>query len=87
MKTLIFEGAGWAGADISKATDVTNCRIRTCLRNNSGRVIYLEILCYHFENPKTTPEWAKGFDYGKLVVSESKKLTAKQWNEFLQQNR
>ncbi len=28
-------------------------------------------------------EEAKGFDYGKLVVSESKKLTAKQWNEFI----
>lgn len=43
MKTLIFEGAGWAGADSSKATNVGNCRIRTKLRNRAGRVIYLEL--------------------------------------------
>lgn len=69
MKTLIFEGAGWADADTSKATDVTNCRIRTRLQNNSGRVIYLEILCCHFENPKTTPEWAKGMNYTAYIDS------------------
>ncbi len=69
MKTLIFEGAGWEGADISKATDVGNCRIRTRLRNNSGRVIYLEIICCRFENPKVTPEWAKGFNYGAYIDS------------------
>ena len=28
MKTLYFEGAGWSGATISKAT-IGNCRIRT----------------------------------------------------------
>jgi hypothetical protein len=43
MKTLVFEGAGWAEADTSKSTDVGNCRIRTRLRNNKGRVIYLEM--------------------------------------------
>ncbi len=69
MKTLIFEGAGWADADTSKATDVGNCRIRTRLRNNSGRVVYLEILCCHFENPKTTPEWAKGMNYTAYIDS------------------
>lgn len=69
MKTLIFEGVGWADADTSKATDVTNCRIRTKLRNNSGRVIYLEMTCCHFENPKVMPEWAKGFDYGAYIDS------------------
>jgi len=69
MKTLIFEGAGWADADISKATDVGNCRIRTRLRNNSGRVIYLEIICCRFENPKVTPEWAKGFNYEAYIDS------------------
>jgi len=63
MKTLIFEGAGWADADTSKATDVGNCRIRTRLRNNSGRVIYLEMGCCHFENPKFAPEYAKGLNY------------------------
>lgn len=69
MKNLIFEGAGWADADTSKATDVGNCRIRTRLRNNSGRIIYLEIICCHFENPKVMPEWAKGFDYGAYIDS------------------
>jgi hypothetical protein len=67
MKTLIFEGAGWKGADTSKATDVTNCRIRTRLRNNGGRVIYLEMGCCHFENPKFTPEYAKGLNYATHI--------------------
>ena len=67
MKTLIFEGAGWADADTSKATDVGNCRIRTRLRNNSGRVIYLEMGCCHFENPKFTPEYAKGLNYATHI--------------------
>ena len=67
MKTLIFEGAGWADADTSKATDVGNCRIRTRLRNNSGRVIYLEMGCCHFENPKFTPEYAKGLNYATYI--------------------
>ena len=44
MKTLVFEGAGWAGADTSKRTDVTNCRIRTRIKNREGRIIYLEML-------------------------------------------
>jgi len=66
-KTLIFEGAGWADADISKATDVGNCRIRTRLRNNSGRVIYLEMGCCHFENPKITPKYAKGLNYATHI--------------------
>ena len=67
MKTLIFEGAGWTDADTSKATDVTNCRIRTRLRNNSGRVIYLEMGCCHFENPKYAPEYAKGLNYATHI--------------------
>lgn len=63
MKTLIFEGAGWIDADTSKATDVGNCRIRTRLRNNSGRVIYLEMGCCHFDNPKYAPAYAKNLNY------------------------
>lgn len=42
MKTLYFEGAGWSGADISKAT-VGNCRIRTAFHLDDGRAVYLEI--------------------------------------------
>lgn len=67
MKTLIFEGAGWADADTSKATDVGNCRIRTRLRNNSGRVIYLEMGCCHFENPKFAPAYAKNLNYATHI--------------------
>lgn len=43
MKTLYFEGAGWSGADISKAT-VGNCRIRTAFHLKDGRAVYLEII-------------------------------------------
>ncbi|NLM60299.1 MAG: hypothetical protein GX194_14550 [Clostridium sp.] len=67
MKTLIFEGVGWADADTSKATDVTNCRIRTRLRNNSGRVIYLEMGCCHFDNPKHAPAYAKNLNYATHI--------------------
>ena len=28
-KLIKFEGAGWASADTSKATDMKNCRVRT----------------------------------------------------------
>lgn len=42
MKTLYFEGAGWSGADISKAT-IGNCRIRTAFHLDNGRRVYLEI--------------------------------------------
>lgn len=69
MKTLLFEGVGWADADISKATDVGNCRIRTRLRNNVGRVIYLEILCCHFENKNIMPKWMGSYNYGAIIDS------------------
>ena len=42
MKTLYFEGAGMAEADVSKAT-VGNCRIRTAFHLDDGRAVYLEI--------------------------------------------
>lgn len=42
MKTLYFEGAGWSGADISRAT-IGNCRIRTAFHLDDGRAVYLEI--------------------------------------------
>lgn len=44
MKTLYFEGAGWSGADSSKAT-IGNCRIRTAFHLTDGRGVYLEIVC------------------------------------------
>jgi hypothetical protein len=43
MKTLFFEGAGWAEADTSKATDLQNCRIRTAF-SVGGKVYYLECM-------------------------------------------
>ncbi len=45
-KILNFEGAGWAGADSSKATNLTNCRIRTTFVNDLGKKIYLELGVY-----------------------------------------
>lgn len=42
-KILYFEGAGWSGADISKAT-IGNCRIRTAFHLDDGRSVYLEII-------------------------------------------
>lgn len=42
-KTLYFEGVGWSGADISKAT-IGNCRIRTAFHLDDGQAVYLEII-------------------------------------------
>ena len=42
-RILYFEGAGWEGADSSRATDLGNCRIRTRIKNKDGRIIYLEM--------------------------------------------
>lgn len=42
MKILYFEGAGWSGADIGKAT-IGNCRIRTAFHLDNGRAVYLGI--------------------------------------------
>lgn len=57
-KTIKFEGAGWAGADTSKATDMKNCRVRTTFINDRGQKIYLEIGCV--DNRKRT---SKARDY------------------------
>ena len=59
MKTLIFEGAGW---DKAEHNGVGNCRIRTRIRNNDGRVIYLEMGGTKFSG-KVIPSWAKDFDF------------------------
>ena len=40
MKTLRFETAGMSGTN---KADVENCRLRTRIENNKGRLIYLEI--------------------------------------------
>nr|WP_325241674.1 hypothetical protein [uncultured Oscillibacter sp.] len=42
MKTLYFEGAGWSGVDVSKAT-IGNCRTRTAFRLDDSRAVYLEL--------------------------------------------
>jgi len=52
--TLIFDGAG------SEMFEVGNCRIRTRIRNNEGRLIYLEI--NGFQNTNRTPNYAKGLN-------------------------
>lgn len=66
-KTLYFEGAGWFGADISKATDMKNCRVRTAFTNNKGKKIYLEFTAC--EVTKNMTPRAQGFKYAGFVDS------------------
>lgn len=64
MKTLYFEGAGWEGADVSKAT-VGNCRIRTAFHLDNGKAVYLEIL--GSEVNKRMAKRFQGFKYAGYV--------------------
>lgn len=64
MKTLYFEGAGWSGADISKAT-VGNCRIRTAFHLKSGQAVYLELSAC--EVGKKSPARLQGYKYAGFV--------------------
>ena len=57
-KVLYFEGAGWSGADISKAT-VGNCRIRTAFHLDNGKAVYLEIIAS--TSTKTNPPYYTGW--------------------------
>ncbi|MBQ3215564.1 MAG: hypothetical protein IJB11_05535 [Oscillospiraceae bacterium] len=63
-KVLYFEGAGWSGADISKAT-VGNCRIRTAFHLDDGRAVYLEIIAC--ETTKNSPAAWRHFKYAGFV--------------------
>lgn len=63
-RTLYFEGAGWSGADISKAT-VGNCRIRTAFHLDDGRKVYLEIIAS--EVTKSSPASCSGLRYAGWV--------------------
>jgi hypothetical protein len=64
-KTLIFEGAGCTGTG---TTEVPNCRIRTRIRNNSGRLIYLEMGCCHFDKKtRIIPKYAEGLEYATHI--------------------
>lgn len=63
-KVLYFEGAGWSGADISKAT-VGNCRIRTTFHLDDGRAVYLEIS--GFERTKHSPRGIYEWQYTGFV--------------------
>ena len=64
MKKLYFEGAGWSGADLSKAT-VGNCRIRTAFHLDDGRAVDLEIL--GSEVSKNSAKAAQAFKYAGFV--------------------
>lgn len=66
MKTLYFEGAGWSGADISKAT-IGNCRIRTAFSLDDGRKVYLELS--GTERKKTSPKDLYKWQYTGFVNS------------------
>lgn len=61
-KVIKFEGAGWEGADTSKATDMLNCRVRTTFINDLGKEIYLEIGCYDNRKRTSQGRWHYGFD-------------------------
>ena len=65
-KTLFFEGAGWSGADSSKAT-VGNCRIRTAFHTADGKMIYCELTCIS----KTGTHWDPRYT-GKRLGSTGK---------------
>ena len=56
MKTLVFEGAGCSNTG---GNDVTNCRLRTRIENNKGRIIYLEIGGH--ETHKYSPGYMKNY--------------------------
>lgn len=58
LKTLVFEGAGCLGTGTQ---EVPNCRIRTRIKNNEGRLIYLELGGVKFEGKKA-PQSEKGFN-------------------------
>ena len=57
--SLVFDGAGWADASSSKATDIGNCRIRTTLINDAGKRWFVEIV--GFEVTKYSHPNAKAF--------------------------
>lgn len=66
MSTLIFEGAGWD--DTSVTSGVGNCRIRTRLRNDVGRIIFLE-MGGNVWRGKKVPDIAKGLNvYGYITA-------------------
>lgn len=60
-KLIKFEGAGWAGADTSKDTDMLNCRVRTTFINDKGHEIYLEVGYYDNTGRTSQTKWHYGF--------------------------
>jgi len=62
MKTLTFEGAGYAKA---AHNGVGNCRIRTTFKNKFGREIYLE-LTGHAPH-KYSPDYMKNYNFAGFV--------------------
>lgn len=72
-RTLYFEGAGWSGADISKAT-IGNCRIRTAFHLDDGRAVYLEIIGSErtkHSSPEMFPWQYTGFvDYCHYITDD-----------------
>jgi hypothetical protein len=64
MNTLIFEGAGWEKAESSIKSGVGNCRIRTRIRNNDGRMIYLEMGCMDYSKKHKSKIPLQFRDYG-----------------------
>ena len=56
-QVLLFEGAGMSNTG---GNDVTNCRLRTRIKNNADRVIYLEITGH--PRSKYSPAYAGNYE-------------------------
>jgi hypothetical protein len=65
--SLVFDGAGWADASSSKATDIGNCRIRTTLINDTGEQWFVEIV---------------GFEVTKFSHPNAKACEVAGWLDF-----
>ena len=69
-KVLYFEGAGWADADTSKATNVENCRIRTAFTNDEGKKIYLEMGAAPIYNKKQIVKYWLYIDFAFYITDD-----------------
>ena len=69
-KILYFEGAGWSGADISKAT-IGNCRIRTAFHLDNGKSVYLEITACERGAKGKPPHYEGWVDHCHYITGSS----------------
>lgn len=65
MKTLYFEGAGCVHAYGN--SDVENCRIRTAFKTDSGKMVYLEMLCNQVTKYNYQYQAYEGYKMGDCI--------------------